>query len=437
MSVTTNSFVISLKRRPDRIDKFSKDYNKLGPNVPLTIVEAVDGLIGMDKLKDLPGSEYISPDFAHSPRVKACAMSHIKVWDLIANSDQNMIGIIFEDDTNFREDSKYRIMWPELEKAIKRVFKNEKTIIYCGLGDVLPIHLSIPSEALFRAQERAHATDYIEDGLLGSIKPKSIFVFEWLTAMNYIIDSNTARFLLNHFRTNKMTEALDVSLKSLDQVKKLATVPLMVYHKCIANHYDSETVGLTRQKLTIGGKESVIKTFYGPPSITQSMLGPYLLKINDITKADFIMLDDYDEDVVTRAGLKDIGSHFRDFEIYGISCFTNNNNSFAFHKHFIIMTREFWNAVSSVRSKLSKHDFRLFLYYVGGLSNTCIYLKELLTITPADDNDYELKDIDVESFKVLVSDHVNAIKNLGSYKACGVYFRQPTVWTQNLERLKG
>ena len=252
------SYVINLPRRTDRLEKFLHGYKVGGPSEELVIVKAVDG----SNLNELEQEPYMSKfsennDFGNNPRIKACAISHMKSWAMIANDGPDAIGLIFEDDIIFREDLKFKKLWPILRPNIIRSFKDSKnSIIYFGLGDVLPIHVSsTPSLHMLRAQEKAHATDHFymntADGInvgLGLTKDKSPYIFEWYGAFSYIINGSVAKYLLDLTDNRQFTKAIDVYLKDLcdnNVLKRLTTVPLLTYHGSYdLNIYDSDTTSI-------------------------------------------------------------------------------------------------------------------------------------------------------------------------------------------------
>jgi len=258
------SYVINLKRRSDRKETFTKNYETFGPDIPLIFVDAVDGSVDdLTKLKCLLSkvsfNEYINKnnDYGNNPKISACSISHMKTWSLIANGSDDF-ALIFEDDVLFREDFKFKKLYKDLEKSIKKldnetkVSNNKPSIIYFGAGDVLPIHVpSIPNESQLRAAERSHVHQESikgSGGCLLGIPRKSAYIFEWFGAFSYILTKETAIFLLDYVSKNPINKAIDVFLKDLGDIliiNRFATVPLMTYHSSYdLNVYDSDTTGI-------------------------------------------------------------------------------------------------------------------------------------------------------------------------------------------------
>lgn len=221
-----NSYVINLKRRNDRLDKFKKYYNF---KIPLTVVEAVDGLT------ELVDNKHISNDsneYQNNLCIKATIASHVKVWTLIANGTSEY-GLVFEDDVLF---SHYCESFDP--KELKYLDKN--SIVYLGTGDLLPILTNPPSESMLRAQERSHAIKVAGLRNFGRINMKSIYVFDWLGAFSYLISKDTAKNLLILAERSPISKAVDVWLKE-NLFSKYVHIPLLTWHPNLsADNYDSD-----------------------------------------------------------------------------------------------------------------------------------------------------------------------------------------------------
>lgn len=218
------SYVINLKRREDRLAKFTEKYTEHGPDVSLVVIEAIDGSLGETSY------DYISKDndFNNEPRVIACAQSHIKTWINIIES--NRPGFIFEDDVNFREDNLFKKNFTKLCKDINKLELNDNkhNIVYIGGGDILPIHTNIKSDSLLRAQEKTHIKEFINDSI-GIPNFRSAYIFSWLGAFSYYLTPKTAKYLLNELEIEPMKTAVDVYLRNKFQ-NPYIVYPLLAYH---------------------------------------------------------------------------------------------------------------------------------------------------------------------------------------------------------------
>lgn len=244
-----SSYVINLERRTDRKINFINNYNKFGPNIKLNIFKAIDGTHEENVFND-SFYKYISleNDYGNNPRVSACTLSHLHVWDLIANGEDDY-GLVFEDDIIFREDSKFKTLFSEIHEYLQVFIKNdtENSIIYFGAGDLLPIHVPMPSQSLLKAVEFSHVhKSTIKNKFFGKPRP-SAYVFEWLGAFSYILPKKTAKYLFDQvLKEHVITKAVDVFLKDVFENRRYFTAPLLTYHGTYdLNIYDSDTWGIS------------------------------------------------------------------------------------------------------------------------------------------------------------------------------------------------
>jgi len=103
------SYIINLKRRPERFKSFMKSYNKNKFNFKVEKYHAVDGSkldikkvpISPTGLKDLEESKingYRTKHYQLTPGAIGCYMSHVNVWKQIKDSD-GLGALVFEDDS--------------------------------------------------------------------------------------------------------------------------------------------------------------------------------------------------------------------------------------------------------------------------------------------------------------------------------------------------
>jgi len=189
------SYVINLERRSDRINKFLSDYAYYGPKVPVSTIQAIDGSRSISEQLLSSEKEYLNffseeNDYDDNPRIMGCTLSHMRAWSKIANGPY-AYGIIFEDDAQFREDGLFRRSFNDYHKHLGLLLKKfPKSIVYLGAGDILPIHVSVPSDSLLRAQEKSHVSEIIFKYF--GLSKKSIFVFDWMGAFTYILSKEAA-----------------------------------------------------------------------------------------------------------------------------------------------------------------------------------------------------------------------------------------------------
>ncbi len=250
---TGKSYVINLERRPDRLERFVKFYYDYGPNIQLNVIKAIDG-INKNDLERVP--EYISScildknDYENKNSVRATSYSHMLVWKMIAESEEEY-GIIFEDDCYFRqyndklpEISKYSLKhkWDDILQDYSKELEMPKSILFFGVGDLLPIHTNPPCESILVAQEYNHVLKSEKKTYYGKPNFKSPYVFDWIGTGAYIISKNTAKYLLAVAQRRKITTAIDAWIKKLsecDIINLFFTIPLFGY---FPNMTDSNTI---------------------------------------------------------------------------------------------------------------------------------------------------------------------------------------------------
>lgn len=106
----TRSFVISLPRDHERLKQFKRVYYRSDiADVPLTVVQGVDGsrvswehYVAPDalaKLRNMVHTGYREDHPDLTPGAVGCYMSHLRAWDLVADSG-HPYAFIFEDDAH-------------------------------------------------------------------------------------------------------------------------------------------------------------------------------------------------------------------------------------------------------------------------------------------------------------------------------------------------
>ncbi len=107
-AIQENTYLINLKRRPDRLAMFRRDYAKCDIPHNFKIVEGVDGgklnierqdltELARAELKQLETTGYRSKHYQLTRGAIGCYLSHIRAWNQILKDGSN-VGLIFEDD---------------------------------------------------------------------------------------------------------------------------------------------------------------------------------------------------------------------------------------------------------------------------------------------------------------------------------------------------
>jgi GR25 family glycosyltransferase involved in LPS biosynthesis len=206
-------FVISLARRPDRLQRF-----RSGCEPQATVIEAVDGraLTLTPALKRL-----LSPnDFGWKKSVAGCALSHLGLW-LRLVKDNPDIGsyLILEDDAVFSED------WATRWAAAQPHLPADADVVY--LGGVLP-----PNHGGFSAAKRpvnAFFSQMGDNTFFGQLTPNSYMHF---CTYAYILTRQGASKVLEEvFRRGGIWTSADHMICNLvDRLNIYFTEPLLA--KC-------------------------------------------------------------------------------------------------------------------------------------------------------------------------------------------------------------
>ena len=105
-------YVINLKKRPDRLDRFKNEVSAYLPDINIDVLEAVDGT-SIDLKDEFYKKNVNKWNFDNLSEktlrgVVGCCLSHLNCYDLISKSDDEY-AIIFEDDCVFISDNHKKI----------------------------------------------------------------------------------------------------------------------------------------------------------------------------------------------------------------------------------------------------------------------------------------------------------------------------------------
>lgn len=191
----SNIFVINLKRREDRLMRFANSHSIM--SAAINIFPAVDGrkIIYTDKLTRL----FINNNFHWKKGAMGCNLSHLHLWNMLANSSQDNSYLIFEDDASpcIKDSNKWL---NALKEAIKNAPKDYE-ILY--IGGILPPNKS--------------AYDMLKVPInkwWNKIKPNSLFGKEnanhiHMCTFSYIISKNAAKKLIEYINNNSYNLVVD------------------------------------------------------------------------------------------------------------------------------------------------------------------------------------------------------------------------------------
>jgi GR25 family glycosyltransferase involved in LPS biosynthesis/tetratricopeptide (TPR) repeat protein len=182
-----NIKVINLKRREDRKKAMIEQLNK-EKITNYEIIDAVDGmeLNESEELKLL----FECNNFNYSKGIVGCALSHINLWNMLLNDNNNEYYVILEDDLdllpNFKE---------KLNEHCK-IFE-EKKLEHLSLGVF---------DCNYLDQEKIKSDKV-------TIIQKDVYKF-WNVAFAYIISKNAAKKIISHINKCSIKCAIDNPLSS-------------------------------------------------------------------------------------------------------------------------------------------------------------------------------------------------------------------------------
>ena len=119
------TYLVNLKRRPDRLEKFLEKY-PLPDKQNIVMIEAFDGKTPTENKYETNTYKDIQEKSRLAPGEIGCFLSHLHIWKKIIN-DNLPYALIFEDDTYFCDDFKEK--W---EKILQSQLTPVDTILYLG-----------------------------------------------------------------------------------------------------------------------------------------------------------------------------------------------------------------------------------------------------------------------------------------------------------------
>lgn len=132
-------FCVNLKRRPDRLKRFSRSIQSAAGDLSWSRFEAVDGAVGGDdedfeeRWNATRNSEF-DRNVRPGPRIatsgeRGCALSHVALWRCAAERAKSDWTLICEDDCRFDADfdRQFRRLWP--------LVPTDAELVYLGFSD--------------------------------------------------------------------------------------------------------------------------------------------------------------------------------------------------------------------------------------------------------------------------------------------------------------
>lgn len=201
-----STFVINLKRRPDRLRNFfTKNKDEL---YPITVFEGVDGktLLPSHKVQ----KAFSTGDYNYRRGIVGCAMSHIKIWKEFITKLSTNYCIVFEDDAELCKDFHHKVLYLlDKHKDFDIMFLHYNPYPQYNLPE---LYSDSPPKADFWSIERSMREN------MGS-------------GAGYILSRNGAINLLKHIEEKGIYNAIDwVMFKSSNKV--MYSNPMLVRANC-------------------------------------------------------------------------------------------------------------------------------------------------------------------------------------------------------------
>jgi GR25 family glycosyltransferase involved in LPS biosynthesis len=210
------SYVINLKRRPDRLRNFfTRNEKEL---FPITVFEGVDGktLSPNHKVQ----RAFLSGDYNYRRGIVGCAMSHMKIWKEFLTNNNQTYCLVVEDDAELCENFIDKIMY------LLSKHENEFDVMFLHYNpypqyNKKELHTNAPPKAEIWSKERSMREN------MGS-------------GAGYILTRQGALNLLRHVQMNGVYNAIDwVMFKSENRI--MYTTPLLVKANCFQTTSGTDT----------------------------------------------------------------------------------------------------------------------------------------------------------------------------------------------------
>lgn len=208
-------YVINLKDQTEKWEECCKRLNGVGLQY-----ERFNAINGCDlewgnelqKYFILREDSYRYIPFNNNTGIFGCAMSHVRLWEKLADMPDNTVWMVAEDDVYFEEN--FKSEWDGIYKSIKN--DQDWDMIYLGytfLGDkILETDKKITERVyeLVKSEKRQNCGG----------------------TFCYVMRAKCAKKLLNEIKERKIDRAIDwFMIDSYDKIKAYICYPLMVSHR--------------------------------------------------------------------------------------------------------------------------------------------------------------------------------------------------------------
>ena len=215
------SYLINLKRRPDRILKFFR--NNKNEILPLNIFEAVDGK-KLEKNHKIQKT-FSTGDYNYRSGIIGCASSHIELWKIFLKEYKNDFMLVLEDDAKLLPNFKEKLLF------ILNNYNNDFDILFLHFHPYQQ-HINKLKSKIFNQQ-----TPFIEQW-----NKETCCNLSMGGTTGYVITKKGALNMLNHIKKYGMYNAIDwVMHKTADEQRICYTFPCLVTADCYTGQNTVDT----------------------------------------------------------------------------------------------------------------------------------------------------------------------------------------------------
>ena len=219
------TFVVNLKRRPDRLNEFYEKNKHIFPLLDIEVEEAVDGesIVLNQKMRKI----FHTSDTLFRKGIMGCAFSHMKLWGKLMNDKTHDVYLVLEDDV---------LMSNSTETFLKYITSELLNMI--PEWDVLFLGNHVKKEI---KQDQVVIQKY---------DPEQFMENSYGGTFCYLVHKRGAAKLLTNLIANGMNYAIDWDMCRLDCMNNYFMYPLLAFSQ-IANDLPTSDSDIQRSQTRI------------------------------------------------------------------------------------------------------------------------------------------------------------------------------------------
>ena len=226
MNKIFKTFVINLKRRPDRLYDFYNKNKHILPILDIEVEEAVDGeeIVLNQKMRKI----FHTSDALFRKGIMGCAFSHIKLWGKLVNDKTHDMYLVLEDDVWMSKSTEQYLKM--LPNKMNETFKDWDVLF---LGNHVKKERKQMSQVII---EKYDTEKFMENSYGGTFC--------------YLINKRGAAKLLSNIIANGMNFAIDWDMCRLDCMNNYFMHPLLAFSE-MANDLPTNDSDIQRSQTRI------------------------------------------------------------------------------------------------------------------------------------------------------------------------------------------